>query len=417
VPLSEAAQGSFEPVQAGTVPAGKVTGKASVAYLVPWGTQAAGRFLAAALRQGLRVHSTDKAFRQNGREFPRGTLILKVKENAAGLAEKVAKIAESSGAEVAGTESGWVDEGPNFGSRHVVPLRPPSVAILWDRPVSSASAGHTRFVLERQYGYPATPIRTYTLAAADLSKFHVIILPDAGMGEGYAGALGAAGARKLKEWVAAGGTLIGLAGAVSYLADPRTALLSIAQENLARPDAEPAKEATKEAPRRVEAPPTPGAPPSAPSAEPRVAGKILAKEEDYFKSIRAESELPDPVAGVLLRARTDPDHWLTAGAAETVVALLSGRTVFTPVKLDKGVNAAYFEAPEKLVAGGHMWEENRKQVAFKPMLVAQREGRGNVIGFTVDPNFRAYMDGLNVLFLNAVFRGPARPRGTGSRLE
>jgi hypothetical protein len=27
-------------------------------------------------------------------------------------------------------------------------------------------------------------------------------------------------------------------------------------------------------------------------------------------------------------------------------------------------------------------------------------GRGNVIGFTADPNFRAFMDGLNVLFLN-----------------
>jgi hypothetical protein len=28
-----------------------------------------------------------------------------------------------------------------------------------------------------------------------------------------------------------------------------------------------------------------------------------------------------------------------------------------------------------------------------------------VIGFTSDPNFRAYLDGLNVLFMNAVFRG------------
>ena len=27
-----------------------------------------------------------------------------------------------------------------------------------------------------------------------------------------------------------------------------------------------------------------------------------------------------------------------------------------------------------------------------------------------DPNFRAYMEGLNVMFLNAVFRGPARAR-------
>jgi len=42
--------------------------------------------------------------------------------------------------------------------------------------------------------------------------------------------------------------------------------------------------------------------------------------------------------------------------------------------------------------------------------MVQREGRGHVIGFTNDPNFRGYMDGLNVFFLNAVFRGVAHSR-------
>jgi hypothetical protein len=62
-----------------------------------------------------------------------------------------------------------------------------------------------------------------------------------------------------------------------------------------------------------------------------------------------------------------------------------------------------------------LWEENRKQLAYKPFVIVQRDGRGTVIGFTADPNFRAYMDGLNVLFVNAVFRGPAHARTAGSR--
>jgi len=33
-----------------------------------------------------------------------------------------------------------------------------------------------------------------------------------------------------------------------------------------------------------------------------------------------------------------------------------------------------------------------------------------VVGFITDPNFRASLDGMNVLFLNAVFRGPAHAR-------
>jgi hypothetical protein len=58
-----------------------------------------------------------------------------------------------------------------------------------------------------------------------------------------------------------------------------------------------------------------------------------------------------------------------------------------------------------------MWEQNRKQLAYKPFIVVERAGRGSVVGFTADPNFRGYMDGLNMLFLNAVFRGPAHARG------
>ena len=57
---------------------------ASVAYLVPWGSQAAGRLLAAALRQDLRIDSSDKPFTQGGVNYPAGSLILKVAANPPG---------------------------------------------------------------------------------------------------------------------------------------------------------------------------------------------------------------------------------------------------------------------------------------------------------------------------------------------
>jgi hypothetical protein len=52
-------------------------------------------------------------------------------------------------------------------------------------------------------------------------------------------------------------------------------------------------------------------------------------------------------------------------------------------------------------------------MAYKPLVVTSTSGRGVVVGFTEDPNFRAMLDGMNVLFLNAVFRGPAHARGAG----
>jgi hypothetical protein len=398
VAAKEASQGSFEPVKPERTPAGRVVSREhAIAYLVPWGTQAAGRFLAAALRKNLSVMSSDKPFVNNGRKYPAGSLVLKLHDNPGGLAATVEEMARATGAEVHATDSGWMDEGVNFGSRRVVRLRKPAIALAWDRPTSSSSAGWTRFVLERQFNYPVTIVRTQTLAQADLSKFHVIILPDGSGDYGFGGEA----ARKLKDWVASGGTLVAVGGAVSFLARPGVGLLAVSPENVARPGADPKK---PESPK-----PDP--------AQPRVPGKLLANEEEYLKAIQPENEAPDAVVGVMAKARLDSDHWMTEGLPETVPALVGGRTIFTPVKQDKGVNAAVFVGADKLVASGYMWEENRKQLAYKPLVIVQREGRGQVIAFTADPNFRAMMDGLNMLFVNAVFRGPGRTRGAAAEEE
>jgi hypothetical protein len=257
---------------------------------------------------------------------------------------------------------------------------------------------------------------------ADLSRFHVLILPDS-FGEGYSSAMGMMGGQRLKQWVANGGTLIGYGSAMAWMADPRVGLLAVQQENLAplpgekdqpQSGSRPAGSAPAGAPTSAPAPATAAAAPGTPPADPRVPGKIYEKEEDYLKAIRPTSELPDPVAGVIVRAKPDPDHWLTAGVPEIIYAMVEGREIFTPIKLDKGVNAAVMPSAKELLASGYLWEENRKQMAYKPLVVVQREGRGAVIGFVADPNFRAYQDGMNVFFLNAIFRAPAHTRPMAS---
>jgi hypothetical protein len=139
----------------------------------------------------------------------------------------------------------------------------------------------------------------------------------------------------------------------------------------------------------------------------------VLRPADCEKTIRATTELPDSAPGAIARARIRPDFWLTAGVAESVNVMVEGRAIYTPVKADKGINAVYFEAPDKLLASGYLWSENRKQMAYKPLVVTSTSGRGVVVGFTEDPNFRAMLDGMNVLFLNAVFRGPAHARAAG----
>jgi hypothetical protein len=329
------------------------------------------------------------------------------------LAQTIAGLAKSTGADIYTTDTGWVDEGANFGSHHVFTVPRTKIAIAWDRPTNSTAAGATRFVLERQYGYPVSVVRTQQLSSGDLSQFNVIILPDAGGfggGESYSSILGANGMRRLKDWVQAGGTLIGVgSGAVSFLADSRSQFLSISQENQPRATAEGGGRPAERPSGAGTSAASGGAPPA---AESRVPGKLLATEADFEKAIQPDNDQPDSLHGVLLRAKVDPEHWSTAGAPETVNVMVQGRSIFTPIKMDKGINAAYYSGADQILASGYIWEQNRKQLAYKPFEVVQRDGRGYVIGFTSDPNFRGYMDGLNVLFLNAVFRGPAHTAGT-----
>ena len=90
---------------------------------------------------------------------------------------------------------------------------------------------------------------------------------------------------------------------------------------------------------------------------------------------------------------------------------MSGGDIFTPARRDHGVNVVSFAGPEDLVVSGYLWEETKRQLAFKPFVVVEPKGRGQIIVFTQNPTVRAYLDGLNVLLANAIFRGAAHATG------
>jgi len=371
--------------------------EARVAYLVPWGEGTAIRFLSHALLENLSVKSSDEAFTLQSKRYPAGTLIINVVDNSTDVHETVRNIASASGANVFAVDDSWVTDGPSLGSNKVVSHNKPDVAIAWDAPTYPPSAGQARFVIERQFDYPVTAIRTARIATADLSKFEVLILPEA-YGGGYGTVLGEAGTDNLRDWVSNGGVLIALGSANRYLADANIDLLSIRRENAVVEEDEDSSDSSGNRDDSDE------------ELEATVEGRILTSLSDYEKLIVPQSALPDSLAGVLLRAEVDPDHWLAAGVASSLNVLARNTGIYTPIRLDSGVNVARFSSPDNLLASGYIWEENREQLAYKPFAVVQPSGRGFIIAFTQDPTFRAYLDGLNVIFMNSIFRGAAHAR-------
>ncbi len=350
-------------------------------FLVAPGVAGTG-LMVEALKDGVSVRSMDKPFTHGGRRWPAGTLVIPRAGASADLPNLVSAWAMAKGADVVGIDESWVSEGASFGSPDAVALRAPRVALAWDNPTDPTAVGATRYELERSLGYPVTVVRTTTLSDADLKDFDVVVLPDGGA---YASVLGEGGVTHLREWVERGGTLIGLGSATRLLTAPESKMLASRRETAATEE-----EAA-----------------SAPGDKARVPGQALSSSADYDRLVHGGERGPDGVAGVLATAEIDPEHWLSAGVAPRLNFLVRGGDIYSPLKRDEGTNVARFASADTLLASGQLWAENRRQLAFTPAVMAAPQGQGWVIAFPSDPTFRGYMDGLGVIFANAVFRSSA----------
>ncbi len=378
----ESSAGEFEALTVPVRMEGSVQGgSGKLAYLIPWNSNSAAKALSLLSRRGIRVFSSDEPFVMNGVTYPRGSLVVKVKNNPDDLHQQISEIARQTGVVAHSTDTAWVDEGVNLGSNKVVFLKRPKVAMVYGPPTRSSSVGAARYLFERVYEYPVTIIPTDRLRTADLTRYNVLVFPDASQySGGYSEFLGESGIRRLKQWIQDGGTLITWGEATRWLTGEKVGLLDTQREYKEQQEEEP---------------------------EEKSAEKSSGKEKTSDEEIEPDRELPDFTPGALLRVSLDTEHWLASGYDGEANVIVNSRRIFTPLKLDKGRNVATYLPESHLLLSGFTWDAARKQLANKAYLMYQRRGRGHVVAFAEDPNFRAFMDGLNLLFLNAVFFGPA----------
>ncbi len=363
-----------------TVPAAAATPlpAAKIGYLMPWGAAAASATVEA-LKAGIRVRTADEPFTHAGRKYPIGTAIIRLSDNGANLAATLGPIVSRHRAEAVAIDQSWTDEGISLGSSRVVPLKAPRVAMAWDTPAYSGSAGWTRYVLERRFGQAVTVVRTATLRRADLRDYDVIILAAGN----YSEELGEGGIRRIKDWAAAGGTIVTLGEASRWATREKVGLLDTRTElRGGKPDVTPPADEKKGA------------------EEPK-------KPFDLEQAIQPDREPPDATPGAIVRVVLDMEHWLSAGFDGEIQAIVEGQRIFTPIKLDKGRNVGVYAAKDRLIAAGFTWDNPKEQLPQKAFLLHQAIGAGHIIAFAEDPNYRAIPEATMLLFINAVLLGPA----------
>jgi len=346
---------------------------AQVGYLIPWGTNAAATVVEA-LREGIRVNSGGAAFTLGERDYGIGTAIIRTAENGPDLRQVLGRIAATHGAEVVPIDDSYVTAGMSLGSNSVSSLREPRVLLVYDSPGSSLSTGFARYVLERRYGQRTTAVRAASLGGAVLNDFDVIVFPSGN----YGSVVGDGLLDRMRQWMRDGGTVITMAQSTLWAS--RAGLLATTAERRG------GRAADED-------------PPAADTPEQPI---------DYLEEIGPEDESPESVGGAILTVLLDMEHPLAAGTDGEIGALVDGNRVFRPITLDDGVNVGRYGELDDLVLGGVVWDEARTQLASKAFLIHQPVGRGQIVAFAEDPNYRAYTEATQLLFINAVLFGPGR---------
>jgi len=365
--------------------------QARVGYLIRAEDDAAMIALGDLLRHNYRVHVFDQPTTLGGEKFAKGTLLLRTSENPDTLHEVIRRVALEFGLSVLATDTGLVDEGAGLGGVHVSWVKPPRVAMLVDRPASQYT-GHTWYLFDQVWHYPVTRVPGSALADLDLSKYNVLVLPDGR----YPGPLGEPFVARLRDWVRGGGTLILVKGAASWATEKSVGLLA----------SKPVKKVFKIEPATLRDPALQRVPP-----EPEPDKKAVEKGDKPAVSTESKTdgdkpeESPDPVPGAFLRASVYDDHFVTFGSPAEVFPLINTDLILAPLKPTDGRNLVNF-APRDLIVSGFCWPQTLELMAGKPLVLYQVLGKGHIVAFADDPNYRAMTPTSQRFFLNAVFFGP-----------
>ncbi len=357
------------------VSGGVTGGRAASAYLFTYETNAAARLAFALLKEGYKIAVSTRPLRADGRDFPRGTLVVPIERNPESVHERIAALARECGVTVYAASSAYTDRGDTgIGSPSVLPLRQPKIVVIVGEGVAVTSYGAIWFLFERRFGIPFIPMTLASLHRADIFRYDVILFPD-GNPAAYQAALGDRGVERLKRWVNEGGVLIGIGGAAELFTRKGVELTTARVLG--------AEEET----------PAPSGPSAAASAQSQAAE-------------RATPPRPLSVPGAIMRATVDRHHFLTFGYDAEHLPVLVNSARFLARSRD-GANVVTFEGKD-LHLSGFIWPNNTVELlSGTAYLIHEPTGRGHVILYAQDPNFRLFWQGLTRLFLNSVLFAPS----------
>ncbi|MBZ0326865.1 MAG: zinc carboxypeptidase [Altibacter sp.] len=344
----EVANLKMKPVQA--------TGTSNYGYLMEWHDYYAPKALYKILKKGLRANVAMKQLEMNGKEYDYGTILIPVQNqslSASELAAFINKVVSETNVTITGVSSGLAT-GIDLGSGEFRALALPKVAIVIGDGISSYDAGEIWHLFDQRFDMLLTKIDSRDFGRTDLSRYTDIILTN-----GWGSALDKGDAEKLKTWIQSGGTLIGYKNAGKWFND----------HDLLKME--------------------------------------FTSKKDTVRNVNFEAignhRGAQVIGGAIFETRLDRSHPIAFGYKNTTLPVFRNSTLF--LKEDPNSYNNPIQYTENPLLSGYISKPNLEKLKNTSAFKIGRSGRGRVVYFTDNHNFRAFWYGTNKLLFNAIFFG------------
>lgn len=333
----------------------KVDQESTYAYLFDWNEFYTPKALNQILNKGIRAKVGKSPFTVEGKSFDYGAIMVPVQNQSLSPSElytflnSVAKDSKVPMVAVGTSHTKGID----LGSSDFVSLQKQRVALLVGSGVTSYDAGEIWHLLDQRYDFKLTKLDTEYFNNVDLSIYTSIIIPNKGRGS----FLDKKGTEKLKQWVQEGGTLIGYRNMADWFSKNDLMKLNFRKDTL-------------------------------------VAKTISYGQKRDFLGAQV-------TGGAIFKATLDRSHPINYGYKNDHVSLFRNTNIYIEPDKDSYNNPILYTNDPLL--SGYISDENLKLIKNSVPFQVQRSGKGRVVVFTDNTNFRAFWFGTNKLLMNGIF--------------
>lgn len=362
------------PIQGAALPKAVTPGNDNpVAYAISWNQFRAPHllqsFLTAELHPRLAALPFSAKVQSGGiKNFAAGSIIVQPKSEAEH--KKVREsLASHSGINVYGLTTGLTPMGPDLGSRGMEAIAPVKPALIVGDGIRPTEAGEIRYAVDMRFGVPLTILDNTALGSVNLSDYTHILLAD-GSYKSWKDA-----PEFLSNWVKDGGILVAQKRAAEW-AEVNMIFDQDDKKSENRESQEGSKEIEKDI---VE---------EAPSS----------KAYQDYENDRSKKT----ISGAVLRAKADLTHPLLFGFNDADIPVFyNSDHILREAPISYDMPLSYSD--EELLITGYADDKQLEKIANTPTMALHRKGKGKIVLFSNNSNFRAVWLGTERLYANALF--------------